>query len=148
MAGVLPSPSSRLEEVAENDWSDCIEDGILHFTGENSTEDKLVTISNMPEIREIITDEYAFSTGRTLVIKSNPMLERISIGYNCFTTRSQSYGNEEGGFQLENCAQLKEVAFNQYAFSAATTVVLQCTIIYLLIHSPSIARETKLRSRR
>ena len=145
---MVPSSSSRLEEVAENDWSDCIEGDILHFTGGNSTEDKLITISNMPEIREIITDDYAFSTGRTLVIKNNPMLERISIGHNCFTTRSQSYGNEEGSFQLENCAQLKELAFNQYAFSAATAIVLKCTIIYLLIHSPSIARATKLRSRR
>ena len=78
----------------------------------------ILDLNSYTELRRITIGDESFYNVGELHIEGLTKLENVTIGMNSFTTRKNSYyDNNNRKFYLRNCPLLKELRIGRYSFS-------------------------------
>ena len=87
-----------------------------NFAGSSSQ--PIFTVSSKPRLKSIVIENSAFPWVVTFQVDSNPNLQSIRIGRNCFASR----GNE-GSLVVNSCPKLAEFTMGPYCFFTVMVMV-------------------------
>ena len=105
-------------EDYEGDGSEPLNMGIKHLKVTDNCVLDDWDVSLLYNLESIEIGDYCFGSVKTFKIDGLNRLKTIKIGYNSFTQKKNSYGNDESkSFHILNCESLESIQIGKYSFS-------------------------------